>query len=125
MSIKLRPPPDCGAVSHKNEVIKLDADGYADVEEDVAHVLSVHGFIPVTDGADEGDPVSRKHLLALPAIEKTVQADDFSGYDRPDLFSFLKAHGVSVSLPITDEALRALARKTLKSNSRSIDGCRK
>jgi hypothetical protein len=36
---------------------------------------------------------------------------DISGLNRPALFAFLRAKGVSVSLPITNEELRAAARR--------------
>jgi hypothetical protein len=36
---------------------------------------------------------------------------DISGLNRRELFAFLRAKGVSVSLPITNEELRAAARR--------------
>jgi hypothetical protein len=36
---------------------------------------------------------------------------DISGLNRPALFAFLRAKGVSVSLPVTNEELRAAARR--------------
>jgi len=41
------------------------------------------------------------------------QEQDISGLNRPALFAFLKAKGVSVSLPVTNEELRAAARRAL------------
>jgi hypothetical protein len=40
-----------------------------------------------------------------------VHEQDISGLNRPALFAFLRAKGVSVSLPITNEELRAAARR--------------
>ena len=39
------------------------------------------------------------------------QEQDISSLNRPALFAFLRAKGVSVSLPITNEELRAAARR--------------
>ncbi|MGH6842565.1 MAG: hypothetical protein ACREDV_10820 [Methylocella sp.] len=39
------------------------------------------------------------------------QEQDISSLNRPALFAFLRAKGVSVSLPITNEELRAVARR--------------
>ena len=39
--------------------------------------------------------------------------EDISSLNRRELFSFLKAKGVSVSLPVTNEELRAAARHAL------------
>jgi hypothetical protein len=39
------------------------------------------------------------------------QEQDFSSLNRPALFAFLRAKGVKVSLPITNEELRAAARR--------------
>lgn len=39
------------------------------------------------------------------------QEQDISVLNRPELFAFLKAKGVSVSLPVTNEELRAAARR--------------
>jgi hypothetical protein len=39
------------------------------------------------------------------------QEQDVSRLNRPALFSFLRAKGISVSLPITNEELRAAARR--------------
>ncbi|MGH6857487.1 MAG: hypothetical protein ACRECP_07595, partial [Methylocella sp.] len=39
------------------------------------------------------------------------QEQDISGLNRPALFAFLRAKGVSVSLPVTNEELRAAARR--------------
>jgi|ERR1700730_3753236 len=36
---------------------------------------------------------------------------DISGLNRPALFAFLRAKGISVSLPVTNEELRAAARR--------------
>lgn len=40
-----------------------------------------------------------------------AQEPDISSLNRPALFAFLRAKGVSVSLPITNEELRAAARR--------------
>jgi hypothetical protein len=39
------------------------------------------------------------------------QEQDIAGLNRPALFAFLRARGVSVSLPVTNEELRAAARR--------------
>ena len=41
------------------------------------------------------------------------QEQDISGLNRRALFAFLRAKGVSVSLPVTNEELRAVARRAL------------
>jgi hypothetical protein len=41
------------------------------------------------------------------------QEQDISGFNRRALFAFLRAKGVSVSLPVTNEELRAASRRAL------------
>lgn len=42
-----------------------------------------------------------------------VTADDIAAMNRPQLFAFLKAHGIAVAPPVRNDELRAIARDAL------------
>jgi hypothetical protein len=58
-------------------------------------------------------PAAAPDTVTLPDGMETggEQEQDISSLNRPALFAFLRAKGVSVSLPITNEELRAAARR--------------
>ncbi|MGH6839641.1 MAG: hypothetical protein ACREDT_12755 [Methylocella sp.] len=60
-----------------------------------------------------GVPAAAPDTVPLPDVTETggEQEQDISSLNRPALFAFLRANGVSVSLPITNEELRAAARR--------------
>jgi hypothetical protein len=46
-------------------------------------------------------------------LSSNIKSDELTLLNRPGLFALLKAKGISVSLPITNEELRAMARDAL------------
>jgi hypothetical protein len=127
--MKLRIPKGCCAVCHEGQAVEIMEDGSIDVAEGVIPVLVSHGFkLWGCDGdcLDSAD-AHREEILSSAAnkdLGKKAQADgnmkkealafaagaaNISAWRRKELFAFLKANGVSVSLPITNARLRALA----------------
>jgi hypothetical protein len=102
--MKLLRPAHCGAVSHGGRSIDIGLDGYVDVAEAVAFALLAHGFTPVFETGESTDSEQQKTTSQAPE-------DDIGRLNRPALFALLKAKGISVSLPITNEDLRQLARQ--------------
>lgn len=114
---------------HEGQAIEIMEDGSIDVTDGVIPVLVSHGF--KLWGSDSEGPGSAEafgeEILSSAAIKelgKKAQADgnmkeealalaadatNVSAWSRKELFAFLKANGVSVSLPITNARLRALA----------------
>jgi hypothetical protein len=72
------------------------------------------GVLPA-EGLPASLPATAPGTVIPPDDTKTggEQEQDISGLNRPALFAFLRAKGVSVSLPVTNEELRAAARRTL------------
>jgi hypothetical protein len=103
--MKLRVPSGCGAASHQGRAIDIDADGCVEVEEEAARALAAHGFTLCEVDAVRAAP---------PSQGTDPLGDDIDGLNRRELFAFLKAKGVSVCLPITNEELRALARRAAR-----------
>jgi hypothetical protein len=106
--MRLRVPPGCSAASHAGHAVPIDADGCVDVDENVALALSAHGFslCELEAGCDRPQP----HSIA-------PQVDDIDRLNRRGLFALLKARGVSVCLPVTNDELRALARRAMADNA--------
>ncbi|HET6379371.1 MAG TPA: hypothetical protein VFG05_13850 [Methylocella sp.] len=112
---------------HEGRAIEIEEDGSIDVTDDVIPVLVAHGFkLWESDGEGLGPAEAyREENLSSAAnkeLGEKMQADGYtkeealaagstnvSDYNRKELFAFLKANGVSVSLPITNARLRALA----------------
>lgn len=108
--MKLRAPEGCSAVSHHGTEMVIGADGCVDTDDCTAAALIAHGFSELsTEEPEKRDKPSR-------AAEKVVDAID--GLNRPALFAFLKERGISVSLPVTNDELRALARQALAAAAR-------
>lgn len=98
--MKLRPPSGCGSVSYLGESLVIDSDGSLDVDNEAAEILAGHGFVAV----------------AKPAAAEVADGEGLDAIERLNrsgLFSILRSKGVSVSLPITNEALREAARKAV------------
>ncbi len=71
-------------------------------EEIRARLIAFEASAPSLDeSADAAQPTT------------SIDAEALSALNRNELFAFLKGKGVAVSLPITKEGLRALARQTL------------
>jgi hypothetical protein len=97
--MRLRVPPGCGAASHGGFAVDIGADGCVEVEEAAARALRAHGFAACEAELDD--------MPSSPDIAQPVH--DIGRLNRRGLFAFLKAKGVSVSLPITNDELRVLA----------------
>jgi hypothetical protein len=96
-------------VSHGGRIIDIDTDGFVYVDEDAADALQAHGFTRVSekDADFEGD---------CPLPSKGID-DGIDRLKRGELFALLKEHGVGVSLPITNEELRTLAKDAIRQSS--------
>jgi hypothetical protein len=101
MAVKLRVPPGCECISYEGRDLAIDSESLVDVDDDAAGILAAHGFSPAS--------------LSMPEQgRRKVGLDDVATLNRSGLFSLLRSKGVSVSLPITNEALRTAARKALE-----------
>jgi hypothetical protein len=97
---KLRVPSGCGFVSHRGCSVAIGSDGLIDVDDVTASVLLAHGFTQVTQAKAISTPLN-------------PESNEVANLSRNELFAFLRRRGVSVSLPITNESLRAAARAAL------------
>jgi hypothetical protein len=95
MLMKLRAPHGCSAVIFQGRALPIDEDGLVETDEPTAAALASHGFV-----SWEGDGPAA-------AARESLDVDAIARMNRPALFAWLKAAGVSVSLPVTNEALRA------------------
>jgi hypothetical protein len=138
--VKLRAPDGISSIVHDGVEVPIGDDRSVEVDDLSAEVFQVHGFRPWNGGKSaapiDAAPYSHKvlHLLerprrtldVLPAegLQASLPAtapgtvippddteQDISGLNRRALFAFLRAKGVSVSLPVTNEELRAAARR--------------
>jgi len=98
--MKLLAPPGCVSVSYRGAVVSIDRDGSIDVEEGAAGILVAHGFVSL--------PPSTAEPQSSPA-----EIDPVATLNRSGLFALLRSKGVPVTLPITNEELRAAAREAL------------
>ncbi|WP_020177060.1 hypothetical protein [Methyloferula stellata] len=109
--MKLRAPPGCGAASHGGERIEIDTEGCVIVEDPAAHALRAHGFLPLSEAEARCDAPPRLPHTELSSEKHDSPGDEIEGLNRRGLFAFLKAKGVGVTLPVTNDELRALARR--------------
>jgi len=118
--MKLCRPPGCSAVSHAGQSIEIDRDGCIDVDEEAASALLAHGFRHAPEAEAGIEPAQQvQDIEPLPV----TSPDYIDRLKRNELFAFLKANGVSVSLPITNEGLRILAQRV--SSDPAIDDAMK
>jgi hypothetical protein len=103
--MKLHVPPGCGAASHDGHAIEIDTEGCVTVDDHAAQALRAHGFVPLSE-AD-----ARRDLLEPSSEGRDPPGDEIEGLNRRGLFAFLKAKGVGVTLPVTNDELRALVRR--------------
>jgi len=115
--MKLCVPPGCGAASHNGCALEIDAEGRVDVDEDAAYALAAHGFTALCETTAK-DPVSLQSHAAAKQAQTNPLDDGISELNRPGLFAFLKERGICVSLPITNDQLRVLARAALAKAAR-------
>jgi hypothetical protein len=98
----LRAPAHCTGLSHDGHDYPVTADGLIAVEDHLAPVLLAHGFVPWSEArAGDVTPVGGD------------DPPDIAALNRPALFALLREKGVRVRPPITNDALRAAARRTL------------
>jgi hypothetical protein len=91
--IKMTPPDGCTSASIDGRWLEFDSDGTVDVETHHVPILESHGFsVPAASAENAG-------------------GSDPGQMNRTELFAFLKARGVSVAPPITNEELRVAARR--------------
>jgi hypothetical protein len=136
--VKLRAPDSISSIVHDGVEVPIGDDRSVEVDDFSAEVFEVHGFRPWNGGksAVPIDAVSHSHVVSqllerprrsldvLPAegLRASLPAtapgtvtppdeQDISSLNRRALFAFLRAKGVSVSLPVTNEELRAAARR--------------
>jgi len=100
-TMKLHAPVGCTSVSYRNSPLAIDDGGMIDVDETAAAILAAHGFASVP-------------AAVVVQKEESDEADEFAGLNRIELFAFLRTKGISVSLPITNRALRTAARNALE-----------
>jgi hypothetical protein len=117
--MKLKAPVGCCAASHGGRAVPFAEDGTIDVDDKVALVFIAHGFRPIEMG--QGTHVAKLKTVetcsppnANPVIPNTG-SDGIEALSRKELFAFLRAKGVSVCLPITNNELRAAVRRSLGS----------
>jgi len=99
--VKLRVPTGCQSISYMGQERTFGLENTIDVDEAAADILLAHGFSPIVPGM----PISELGGSEL---------DEIAKLNRRELFSVLRSRGVSVSLPITNEALREAVRGALK-----------
>ncbi|WOJ88050.1 hypothetical protein RZS28_09285 [Methylocapsa polymorpha] len=63
--------------------------------------------------ADDGAGPSEVEKVTTSQASSNIDGKAISAFNRHELFAFLRAKGVSVSLPITNDELRAMARRSL------------
>lgn len=117
--MKLKAPFGCCAASHNGRAIPFAEDETIDVDDKVALVFIAHGFSPVelnhgTDAAKSKTIEACRRPIAKSVIPDTG-TDGIEALSRKELFAFLRAKGVTVSLPITNNELRAAVRQSLGS----------
>lgn len=97
--MKLRAPDGCASICHEGQIFIVEADGSIEVKTAMVAVLSAHGFLPWDAGEN------------APTQAAATDDADIESFNRPRLFAFLRAKGVRVRLPITNEQLRVAARE--------------
>jgi hypothetical protein len=117
--MKLRAPAGCHAASHGGLAVSIAEDGTIDVDDKVALVFIAHGFrkAEVSHGTEATKSKSGK-AGSLPSAKPVIQeigSDEVGALSRKELFAFLRAKGISISLPATNTELRAAVRQSLGS----------
>lgn len=104
--MKLRAPEGCSTVSHRGRLFIVAPDRSIEVAESAAASLAAHGFL-LWEEARPGEPAA--------ALRDDLEFGDLGveSLNRPALFALLRKRGVRVSLPITNDDLRAAVRASL------------
>ena len=129
--MKLRAPPNAsGPLAHNGMTFEVSDQGCLDVPDESIGALLAHGCRPwpqAESNASDSCSQSGTHSLQTsetPASNEaepqtpqgdlaTIGANEIEAMNRPALFAFLRARAIVVSLPITNNDLRALARGCL------------
>lgn len=136
--MKLRVPNSCCAISHMGESLLIGEDGSIDMSEDDWPLLAPHGLRPwredgtthntmvasrenatptlkalLSKGAEDPVSIVVSEIAAPPTADPNAVVDVISTLNRQELFAFLRSKKISVSLPITNDELRALARRSI------------
>jgi len=113
--MKLKAPTGCHAASHGGRFIAIAQDGTIEVDHEAAPVFIAHGFCRVD--TDEGlQPESAKSVHSRPPSKAKSGGTEpiprgVEALSRNELFALLRAKGVPVRLPISNNDLRAAARR--------------
>lgn len=110
--MKLWAPEGCVTLSYQGRILAIDEDGSIDVEADAFAALAPHGFVSSPPDAAHQSEEAVSQGEDAPSGSGLSDHDAIESMNRPALFAFLKERGVSVSLPVTNEELRAMARRT-------------
>jgi hypothetical protein len=113
--MKLKAPDGCRMASHRGSAVPIANDGMVEVDDEIALVLIAHGFCPVEKGKGEQAVSSKRDESSGQPETKPDNPDaqprDIGALSRKELFTFLKAKGVAVALPVTNIELCAAARR--------------
>lgn len=125
------PPPNCHGINIAGQEYLANEDGLVDIPPTAVDDAQSHGFVIATDApvpAAKPEIVTKTVEIVKtvevpvpspednPDSDATAVGDIFDGMNRNGLFSWLRDHGVTASPPITNDALRALARANVASN---------
>jgi hypothetical protein len=96
----LRAPAHCTGLSHEGRASTIGGDRSVEVEDHLVSFFLACGFT---------------HCLAPNAASPSCDEElDIDTLTRNELFAFLRARGVRVHPPITNAALREIARRALE-----------
>jgi hypothetical protein len=116
--MKLRAPAGCHAASHGGLAVSFAEDGTIDVDDKVADVFIAHGFrkAEASHGAEATKSITGESgsPSAKPVVQE-IGSGEIETLSRKELFAFLRAKGISISLPVTNNELRAAVRQSLGS----------
>jgi hypothetical protein len=101
----LRAPQGCTGVSYEGRTYHVGSDGLIDVDDRLVGLFLTQGFTPCA-----GNKARR-------SAASTDDPVDIDALDRRALFALLRKKGVRVRLPITNAALREVARRALRPKS--------
>ncbi len=113
--MKLKAPEGCHAASLGGLAVPFTEDGTINVDDNAAFVFIAHGFRPIkigqgTDAAKSKTAEAGGIPDGKPVIPETGTGG-IEALSRKELFAFLRAKGISVTLPITNNELRAAVQR--------------
>lgn len=107
--VKLRAPDGISSIVHNGTEIPVANDRSVEVDSHSAQVLKTHGFRAWASRCSTG---STDAVNVPDSPQSSDERErDLSTLKRPALFAYLRAKGISVSLPVTNDELRAMARR--------------